>query len=70
LSLYPWELNFGQTVWEKTKFYWEQIWELDGNTLRTGGTLLGHDGNTLGTRGGVGNPSPPAPSKRKKLDHS
>jgi len=42
-NLYTWELNFGQTIWNKTKvllgtsygMYLRTLWEHDGHTLRT-----------------------------------
>jgi hypothetical protein len=43
LSLYTWELNFGQTIWDKTNMllgkswgiYLKTFWEHDKNTLKT-----------------------------------
>jgi hypothetical protein len=56
-NLYTWELNFGQTIWDKTQVLletsWGTLWELDGNTLRT--------------KGKKKNLFPPIPSKEKNL---
>jgi len=55
LSLYTWELNSGQTIWDKAEMVLRTLWELFGNIMRTDWE---HENNTK-------NPSP-SPSKRKK----
>jgi hypothetical protein len=73
-SLYPWELNFGQTIRDKTQVllgtssgaHLGTVWELDARTLRTGKPF----GDMVGTHweqgGGRKYPCPRSPSKRKK----
>jgi hypothetical protein len=39
-SLYTWELNFGQTTWDKTHVLWGTSWGMHLGTWE-------HDGNTL-----------------------
>jgi hypothetical protein len=57
-SLYPGELRFGQTMWDKTQVLLETSW----------GTHLG-TWEHMGTSGNK-QKNPYSPSKRKKLDCS
>jgi len=54
-SIYTWELNSGQTIWDKAEVVLGTFWEPFGNMIRT---HWEHEKNTQ-------NPSA-SPSKRKK----
>jgi len=56
-SLYPWELNLGQTGQDKTMMLLGTFWEHFENLMRISWE---HDGNTLGKKGG----------RKKSLSHT
>jgi hypothetical protein len=59
-SLYTWESNFRQTIWDKIEVLLGMSW----------GTIWEHVENTLGTRENNNNYSPTLTPKRKKLGPS
>jgi hypothetical protein len=72
-SLYTWELNLGETIWDKTKCYWEYFEDHISEHFGNLKTLWELDGTHWEPEEKTKNPwfpPPPQPLKRKKLDHS